>query len=29
MAMVLAIDSDEWRWEVSGNLGHASRFAAG
>ena len=23
MAIVLAIDSDEWTWDVSGNLGHA------
>jgi hypothetical protein len=23
MAITLAIDSDEWTWEVSGNLGHA------
>jgi hypothetical protein len=23
MAIVLGIDSDEWKWEVSGNLGHA------
>jgi len=23
MAIVLAVDSDEWTWEVSGNLGHA------
>jgi len=23
MAIVLAIDSDEWKWETSGNLGHA------
>lgn len=23
MAIVLAIDSDKWKWQVSGNLGHA------